>query len=116
MARKKDTNSVRQRGVRYVDEHHGIKTRQEILSGLMDEFNKTESYAKTIYALWRKQSKERGELVATYEVRDFKDGLTVDPYMFRKYTESKDTAVTEVIAKKNYEQSLRDKIKLAKKL
>lgn len=117
MARKADKGSNRQLAFKYLDDHTG-KPRAELLDELMVELSIGLVYAKTLYQAWRKIGKEAGTLIAVYEVRDHKDGVTVDPYMFIRHVSdpTAGTVTSMAWAIKQYVRDLQDRTKKAKKL
>ena len=117
MARKIDKSKPRQKAFALLTANPEVP-RAEMLPRLMVDFDIGLPYAKTLYQHWRKQSKESGALTPVFTIRDHKDGLTVDPYVFKKHISNpdKDMATTEANAVKQYIQELKVRTDKAKKL
>ena len=103
MARKANDGSNRQLAFKYLDKHNG-RPRAELLDELMVELDIGLVYAKTLYQNWRTLSKQSGSLTEVFTIRDHKDGVTVDPYVFTKHVSnpSRKSAKTEAKAVLQY--------------
>jgi len=117
VARLKDNTSVRQRAFAYIDDHPD-STRADILKDLIDTYNISLVYAKTLYQSHRTEGKSNGKLTEVFEVRDHRDGLSVDPYMFKKHVSQPlaGTVTSESNAIKRYLRAIQVRAKLAKRL
>ena len=117
MARKADKSSVRQRAFAVLTANSD-KPRSELLDKLMVDFGVSESYAKTLYQHHRAADKEAGNLTEVYQIRDHKDGATVDPYVFTKHVSSPSAIepTTKAKAIKAYVRELQNRTKSAEKL
>lgn len=117
MARKANNGSNRQLAFKYLDNHKG-RPRSELLEELMVELDIGLVYAKTLYQNWRTLSKKSGSLTKVYTIRDHKDGVTVDPYVFTKHYAKppKKAAKTEATAVIQYIDELHERMAKATKL
>lgn len=117
MARTIDKTKPRQKTFAMLSANPTI-TRAEALPQLMDELDIGLPYAKTLWQDWRKQSKESGTLTPVFTIRDHKDGLTVDPYVFKKHVNNPNgsMATTEASAVKQYIRELKVRTDKARKL
>ena len=80
MARKKDTNSNRQKALEVLRPHIE-KKRAEKIQILMDELGVSEGYAGTLYQYHREESKTGGDFKKVFSVQDRKEGKDVAPYL-----------------------------------
>ena len=117
MARKIDKTKPRQLAFALLTANP-TATRAEMLPRLMDDFDIGLPYAKTLYQHWRKQSKASGVLTPVFTIRDHKDGVTVDPYLFKKHVSDPEAsmATTEARAIKQYVRELKVRTDKARKL
>ncbi len=84
MARKIDKQSKRQKVFAYLDAQTQ-RDRADVVADVMKDFEMAKPYAMTLYQTHRKQSKATGALVEVFSIRDHKEGVTVDPYVFSKH-------------------------------
>lgn len=118
MARKIDKQSKRQKVFAYLD-GQTQRDRAQVVSDVMRDFGMARPYAMTLYQTHRKLSKVSGALVEVFSIRDHKEGVTVDPYVFSRHVASASvngdsTTVTDAVA--SYKTELKSRIKSAEKL
>lgn len=73
MARKIDPNSVRQKAMRYLEQHK-MKKRAELIEDLMKEFGIVKGYAENLYAHFRNVQKDEGAMKKFYTIRLKRNG------------------------------------------
>lgn len=73
MARKINPNSVRQKAMRYLEQHK-MKKRAELIKDLMEEFGIVKSYAENLYAHFRTVQKDEGAMRKFYTIRLKRNG------------------------------------------
>ncbi len=118
MARPKSETSISQRSLKFISEN-SFQTRTDVLLSLISEFGVTLAHAKTLYQTWRKVNKtDTGLMAEVFSVRDNKNGLSVDPYMFSKYTvyEIGVGHLSEKLAVDAYVVDLKERKRMALKL
>lgn len=117
MARKKDSNSTRQRAFTRLDELMKIP-RSAAVDKLIAEFSIARPYAMTLYQSHRTAEKQAGHYTKVFLIRDMRDGAGVDPYMSSRYVlvAKRNDSKTWKGAVSKYESDQNRKIKLAKRL
>ncbi len=101
MARKIDKQSKRQKVFAYLD-GQTQRERADVVADIMRDFSMAKPYAMTLYQTHRKLSKGTGALVEVFSIRDHKEGVTVDPYVFSKHVasaniERQDTSINDAV-------------------
>jgi len=113
MARKIDKQSKRQKVFAYLD-GQTQRDRAEVVTEIMKDFDMARPYAMTLYQTHRKNGKANGALVEVFSIRDHKEGVTVDPYVFSKHVATAkvngdDTSVPDAV--ESYKDELKGRLK-----
>ena len=117
MARLIDDKSARHTSPKLLTDNIKL-SRKDALTLLMTTYSIEAGYAKSLYQRWRTLNKESGALTQVFQVRDVKDGASVDPYMSTSHVNSvADTDATDAkAAVVKYVAASKDKVDKANKL
>ena len=83
MGRIADKNSKRQRGFAIIQENDDVE-RADVITMLMRTLDISDAYAKTLFENFRRDKIKEGKFAVIYNIRDVKNGYSVDPYVSQK--------------------------------